>query len=71
MIKCNNCGLTFSLFTEQGYEMAFATSSDVREMIRVCGHCEHDSSCLEWVNTRSKVADALSFAYECTLGVEH
>jgi hypothetical protein len=71
MIRCNNCGLEFSLFTEHGYEMSFGSTENVRKMIRRCGHCEQDSECLEWVDVRSKVADALSFAYECTSGVEH
>jgi hypothetical protein len=70
MIRCSNCGLVFSLFTETGFEMTFANSEDLRKMFRQCGHCDAGSESLEWVPGRSHVADALSFAYECSLGVE-
>jgi hypothetical protein len=58
------------MFTETGYEMIFANPEDLRKMFRQCGQCEAESKHLEWVAGRSQVAEALSFAYECSLGVE-
>jgi hypothetical protein len=65
MVKCNNCGLEFSLWTENGFEIVFHDSEYLRKMFRVCGQCEQDSECLEWVNKRSNIADALVYASDC------
>lgn len=71
MIRCKNCGLEFSLFTEQGYEMVFPGNESVRKTFKVCGHCEQESSCLEWVPQDSKVAQALSMAWSYHKGSDN